>query len=77
MKLMLINDGNYGDMEQVKFPVQVEGRPSPWGSPHIFQIHLSELLRVGADPEGWSEFQGEDGGYCNFFYGSEVLVVES
>ena len=77
MKLMLINDGNYGDMGRVKFPVQVEGRQCPCGSLFIFQIHLDELLRVGADREGWEDFTGEEGGYCNFFLGSEVLVVES
>lgn len=76
MKLMLMNDGTYGDMDKVKFPVQVEGRPCPDGSPHLFQVHLSELLRVGADPEGWSESKGE-GSYYNFFLGSEVVVVES
>ena len=76
MKLMLLNDGTYGDMSKVKFPVQVEGRPDPDGSSHLVQIHLSELLRVGADYDGWKDFNGDDG-FCNFFVGSEVLVVES
>ena len=77
MKLMLINDGGYGNMGRVKFPVQVEGRQRHCGSLFIFQIHLDELLRVGADRDSWEDFTGEDGGHCNFFLGSDVLVVAS
>lgn len=50
MKIKLLNDGGYGDMENVKFPVEVEGKD--W---HGLGVHVSgaELIGVGADAEEW------------------------
>lgn len=50
MKIKLLNDGGYGDMENVKFPVEVEAEP--WGNDG-FDVDGAELLRVGATEAEW------------------------
>ena len=46
-RIRLLNDGYYGDMENVKFPVEVEAvkNVGGWG----FDVKASELYRVGAN----------------------------
>lgn len=43
IKIRLLNDGNYGDSENVKFPVEVEATECGLG----FEVSQSELERVG------------------------------
>lgn len=45
MKIKLLNDGGYGDMENVKFPVIVTAE----GDGSIFLVTAHELYRVGAN----------------------------
>lgn len=44
MKIKLLNDGGYGDMDNVKFPVVVDGIKNV-----AFFVKASELYRVGAN----------------------------
>ncbi len=46
MKIKLLNDGGYGDMQAVKFPAEVEAVQERGH----FKVHKSELYRVGAVP---------------------------
>lgn len=46
MKVKLLNDGGYGDMADVKFPVIVDAARYGCG----FDVNASELYRVGAKP---------------------------
>lgn len=74
MRVKLLNDGGYGDMERVKFPVEVNGEFHPMSN-DLVQILGIDLLRVGAGgrvvDDGW------DPEYLyNFFVGSEVELVE-
>ena len=53
LKVRLLNDGGYGDMENVKFPVIVE-----WLYSGVdIEISGSELIKVGAnnDDEVWDD----------------------
>jgi len=50
MKIKLRNDGGYGDMENVIFPAEVEGRD--WLG-FGFDILGSEIVRVGGKPGEW------------------------
>lgn len=61
LKVKLLNDGGYGDMENVKFPVIVEGEDFEGEG---FLVSGSELIRVGAsnDNDVW------DPNYKYFFY---------
>ena len=61
LKIKLLNDGGYGDMENVKFPVIVEGEK--WGH-RGFDVLVSELNKHGAKLTGegflyFSLLQGE------------------
>ena len=64
MKIKLLNDGGYGDIENVKFPVEVEAEP--WSNDG-FDVLGAELIRVGATAVEWnacevyyfSSFHGE------------------
>lgn len=58
MKVMLLNDGGYGDMENVAFPVEVE---ADFWSTELVYIYSSELYRVGAKPKA---FGGEAWAFC-------------
>ncbi|QHJ79732.1 MAG: hypothetical protein [Caudoviricetes sp.] len=44
MKIKLLNDGGYGDMENVKFPVEVEAEIKHG----YYNVSKEELYRVGA-----------------------------
>lgn len=50
MKIKLLNDGGYGDMDNVNFPVVVEG--VDWGG-YGFDVKGSEIIKVTGDAEGW------------------------
>lgn len=45
MRVLLLNDGGFGDAENVKFPVEVEALRRTDGG--FFKIHKDELHRVG------------------------------
>lgn len=45
IQIRLLNDGDYGDAENVKFPVVVKGYIKPSGI--MCDIHHDELHRVG------------------------------
>lgn len=49
MKVKLLNDGGYGDMENVRFPVEIDARPGA-NSGYVL-ITRDELYRVGATAE--------------------------
>lgn len=49
IQVKLLNDGGYGDAENVKFPVTVEGEDL-FGK--LILVSTEELLRVGFDWEG-------------------------
>lgn len=51
MKIKLLNNGGYGDMEDVKFPVEVEG--ANWEDSG-FDVSGSEIIRVGGDARYWN-----------------------
>lgn len=51
MKIKLLNDGYYGDMENVIFPVEVEGEE--WCG-YGFDVLGSEIIRVGGNPDCWN-----------------------
>lgn len=46
MKVRLLNDGGYGDMEKVNFPAIVDAKILRG----LFLVNSSELYRVGANP---------------------------
>lgn len=50
MKIKLLNDSQYGDMEKVKFPVEVEA--TDWLGLGV-DIPGEELIGIGANPEQW------------------------
>lgn len=54
MKIKLLNDGGYGDMENVVFPVEVEA--TDWGGLG-FDVSGAEIIRIGGDREGWHSFE--------------------
>ena len=66
VQVRLLNDGKYGDAENVKFPVIVTGEINVRGK--LCYIHHDELHRVGfenmTDDAPWT-----------FFIGSECEVV--
>lgn len=62
MKIKLLNDGGYGDMEDVKFPVIVDAEMGHG----CFDVAASELYRIGANSgefgepnEAWAFLDGE------------------
>lgn len=64
-RVRLLNDGGYGDMDKVKFPVEVEATISKSGL--MTYVCYDELKRVGADDlfyckesDGWPFEIGED-----------------
>lgn len=50
MKIKLLHDGGYGDMENVKFPVEVEGKD--WGGMGC-DVTGAEIMRVGGNLGEW------------------------
>lgn len=67
MKIKLLNDGGYGDMEHVKFPVEVEA--TPCGDGFGFDVPSSELVRVGATELWWDRNQ-------TYYFSSELGECE-
>ena len=69
LKVKLLNDGGYGDMENVKFPVIVEGEDFEGQGCDVLG---SELIRIGAgnDNDVWDP----DYRY-HFYYGKECEVI--
>lgn len=71
MKIKLLNDGDYGDMEKVNFPVEVNAIEYMDGSTvEGYDVLGSELIRVGADKD---EFEPESEYY--FIRVSEAVEV--
>ena len=73
LKIRLLNDGYFGNMENVKFPVIVEGVRL---TGTLYSVLGSELLRVGAskfNQEG-DEFWDPDYKYY-FKIGTECEII--
>lgn len=68
MKVKLLCNGGHGGMENVKFPVVVEG---DYFSTLGCDVLGSELIRVGGNDECFCQ----DHGY-GFIYGKECEVIE-
>lgn len=49
MKIRLMNDAGYGDMENVKFPVEVEAAQKRG----YYSVLREELYRIGATPDSF------------------------
>ncbi len=47
MRIKLLNNGGYGGMGNINFPVEVEAVKWNGG----FEVSTSELIRVGCDPD--------------------------
>ncbi|QZA71181.1 hypothetical protein AH01_63 [Pantoea phage AH01] len=67
MKIRLLNNDGFGGLENVKFPVEVDGQP--WQNCG-YDVVSSDLLPFGADPELW----GDEA--LAFWHNHEVEVVE-
>lgn len=67
MKIKLLNDGDFGDMDGVKFPVVVEG--VDWEG-RGFDVIGSEIIRVGGEVGEWNPHQ------YYFWSSREVEVIE-
>lgn len=63
MKIKLLNDGGYSGMENVKFPVEVEGQD--WLGLG-YDVSGSELIRIGADPEKWKS-------HCSYCWANDEV----
>lgn len=70
LKVKLLNDGGYGYMENVKFPVVVEGEDFEGQG---CDISGSELIRVGTNNE--DDVLDPDYTY-HFYYGKECEVID-
>lgn len=68
MRVRLLNDGGYGDMENVKFPAEVEAEKTNC----CFEVRASELYRIGATH---GEF-GEMDYYWRFLEGDDAETIE-
>lgn len=51
VKIKLLNDGMYGDMEHITFPVEVEATFDGNG----YDVPISELVRIGCNSDDWSD----------------------
>lgn len=51
MKIRLLNDGGYGDMRDVKFPVEVDARIHAASGLH--EVSGAEIIRVGGTASKW------------------------
>lgn len=67
MKVKLLNDGGYGDMVNVKFPVVVSAQMCAG----FVTVTKEELYRVGAEPEAFDVISR----YA-FLIGEHAEVVE-
>lgn len=70
LKIKLLNDGGYGDMENVKFPVIVEAEDFEGKGCDILG---SELIRVGANND--NDVWDHDYPY-HFHYGKDCEVID-
>lgn len=68
MKVLLLNAGPYCGLQDVEFPVGVEGE---YWSKSLIDVFKPELVRVGADPRSFQEGMG-----CAFEVGTEVEVIK-
>lgn len=50
MRIKLLNDGGYRDMDAVEFPVEVEAT-NRFGSG--YEVSGAEILRIGGAVDGW------------------------
>lgn len=73
MRVLLLNNGGFPDLENVKFPVEVEAEPS--GDTGV-DIKGSELLRVGATQTEEDPWDEDYDYYFSFLYGECVAVDE-
>lgn len=64
MKIKLLNDAGYGDMENVKFPAEVEAEKE-WS---YFSVPREELYRIGATPDAFDVLEA-------FAFASEFCEV--
>jgi hypothetical protein len=72
-KIRLLNDGGYGDMDDVKFPVEVEAK----GYLSNFTVSSDELYRVGAARGKFDITRDEPmPNKWIFMLGSECEVIE-
>lgn len=64
MKVLLLNDGGYGDMGNVVFPVEVEADPIKGEKTIIgFDISGAELYRIGASSSDLDPFDKDSDYY--------------
>lgn len=70
MKIKLLNDGGYGDMDEVKFPVEVEAACG-LSSPGYVVISKEELYRVGAKARAFDVISS-----YTFLVGEHVEVIK-
>ena len=68
MKIKLLNDGDYGDMDSVKFPVIVDAEMGPG----YFDVIASELYRIGANSGEFGE-SNETWAFLNGEHAEEVI----
>ena len=68
MRVLLLNDGGFGDADNVKFPVEVEALRLTGGG--FFLISRDELHRAG-----FVDFDGEKEWF--FHYGNEAVLADS
>ena len=68
MRVRLLNDGRYGELSRLTFPVEVDGKYNPHCK-KLVDVEADEIIRIGA--EGWKL---EDG-ILPFFVGSECEVL--
>jgi hypothetical protein len=54
MKIRLLNDGGYGDMSDVKFPVEVDARIHAASGLH--EVSGAEIIRVGGIASKWASY---------------------
>lgn len=70
MKIRLLNDGGYGDMDDVEFPAEVSARMCEVSGLH--EVSGAEIIRVGGDASKW----GNDHYYAWDCYVGEAEIVE-
>ena len=64
MKILLLNDGGYHNLDGINFPVEVEARR--WDC-EIALVSAQEMQKVGAD--------GALGGYYPFYFKEECTII--
>lgn len=69
MRVKLLNDGGYGELSHLTFPVEVEGGYGRYRNKRLVEVSANEIVRIGA--VGWEIEDGE----LPFFVGSECEVL--